>query len=44
ELFYKVQVTKFFSLKPDLQYIHNPGGVRGRDDALVGTLRLTLSF
>jgi porin len=44
ELFYKWQATKFFSIKPDLQYIHNPGGVSGRDAAFVGTVRMTLTF
>lgn len=43
ELFYKAQVTPWFSLKPDLQYIANPGGI-GLDDAWVGTLRAELAF
>jgi porin len=44
ELFYKLQVTPFLSIKPDLQYIVNPGGVSGRGDALVGTVRLQVEF
>ncbi|MBL9079037.1 MAG: carbohydrate porin [Planctomycetes bacterium] len=44
ELFYKVQVTPAFSLKPDLQWIVNPGGDPGLDDALVATLRAELVF
>ncbi len=39
ELFYKVQVTPAFSLKPDLQWIVNPGGDPSVDDALMATLR-----
>jgi porin len=44
ELFYKLQVTPFFSLKPDFQYIFNPGGAAGRDNALAFTLRSTIDF
>lgn len=45
ELFYKVQLTPFLSLKPDLQYVRHPGGGGpGLSDALVGTLRVQLDF
>lgn len=40
ELFYKLQLTSWLSIKPDLQYIINPSGGGSIDDALVGTLRL----
>ncbi len=43
ELFYKAHLTPWLSLKPDLQYIANPGGA-GLDDAWVATLRLELVF
>ncbi|MEM1356058.1 MAG: carbohydrate porin [Planctomycetota bacterium] len=43
ELFYKVQITPRLSVKPDLQYILDPGGV-GLDDAWVGTLRIEISY
>ena len=43
ELFYKAQLTPWLSIKPDLQYIANPGGA-GLDDAWVGTVRLELIF
>ena len=43
ELFYKVQLGTHLSLKPDVQYIVNPGG-GGLDDAWVTTLRIELSF
>lgn len=42
EWYYRAQVTPCFSIQPDLQWIKNPGGNSG--DALVGTLRLALSF
>jgi carbohydrate-selective porin OprB len=44
ELFYRAQITPALSLKPTLQWIQNPGGVKPVDDALVGTLRATLEF
>lgn len=44
EFFYKYEVTPAISLKPDLQYITNPGGVKTADDALVFTLRLDVTL
>jgi carbohydrate-selective porin OprB len=43
EVFYRYQATPWFSIKPDLQYIDNPGGA-GLDDAWVGTLRFEILF
>ena len=43
EIFYKIQVNDYLAIKPDLQYIANPGGA-GLDDAVVGTLRVELAF
>jgi porin len=43
ELFYKVQITPYLSIRPDVQYVFNPGGT-GADDALAGLLRMELSF
>lgn len=43
ELFYRIQLTPYLSVKPDLQYIANPGGA-GADDALAATVRVELSF
>jgi porin len=42
ETFYKFQVTDSVSIKPDLQYIVNPGGA-GRDALVVGT-RVEVAF
>lgn len=43
ELYYNAQITPFFSIQPDIQYIANPGG-SDSDDALVLGLRTTLRF
>lgn len=43
ELFYKMQVGSHLSVKPDVQYIVNPGG-GGLDDAWVMTLRIELAY
>jgi len=44
EFYYKFEVTPAISLKPDFQYITNPGGVKTADDALVFTLRLDVTL
>lgn len=43
ELFYKFQLTPALAIKPDLQYITNPGGT-GLPDAFVATLRIEMAF
>jgi porin len=42
ELFHKFQLTEFVSIKPDVQYIVNPGG-NGRDALVVGA-RVEIAF
>lgn len=44
ELFYKLQITPWCSIKPDIQYIHNPGGLATQGDAVAANLRLNLNF
>jgi porin len=44
ELLYKLQLTSWFSLKPNLQYLINPSGGGSIEDALIGTLRLELTW
>ena len=44
ELFYKLQLTPFVSIKPDLQLMFNPSGDQTVDDAVVGTLRMEITF
>jgi len=42
EYYYKIQLTGFMSIKPDVQYVFDPGG-DGRDALVVGA-RLEVSF
>lgn len=44
EVYYKLQITGFLSIKPDLQYIINPGGNSTTDNAFVGALRMQVAF
>lgn len=44
ELFYTLQIAPWLRIKPDLQFIHNPGGLPGVDDALVLSLRTAITF
>lgn len=44
ELTYADQLTPWLALQPDVQWIHQPGGDRDARDAVVGIVRLTLSF
>jgi carbohydrate-selective porin OprB len=43
ELYYGLALQPWLMVKPDLQYISNPGA-RATRDALVGTLRVTVAF
>jgi porin len=43
ELYYGLALRPWLMVKPDLQYIRNPGAGAAKD-ALVGTLRVTLAF
>ena len=43
ELFYKYQLAGWMSIKPDLQYIANPGGM-GNDDAIAIGVRWEIVF
>ncbi len=44
ELVYRFQVTPAVILRPDLQFVMNPGGDPALDDALVGMLRVEITF
>ena len=44
ELTYADSVTQYLSLQPDLQWVHHPGADASASDAVVATLRITLSF
>jgi porin len=43
ELFYRIQITPWFYVKPDIQYISNPAG-QGTPDALAISLRAQIDF
>ena len=43
EAFYQLQVTPWFDIKPDIQYIANPSG-NGTPDALAVTVRFQVQF
>jgi porin len=43
ELYYTIHVTDWLNLRPNLQYIHQPGGIDQTDDIILG-LKTTLSF
>ena len=44
ECFYKIQFNPFLSIKPDLQYVIDPGGNANLDNAFVPGLRVDASF
>ena len=44
ELYYAWKLTPWCTITPDVQYITEPGGLKSGRDALVGGLRLTISF
>lgn len=44
EVFYKLKLADWLSLKPDLQYVHNPGGGGIAGDAIVANLRVVIDF
>lgn len=44
ELYYKIQVAPWLDMTPDLQYIVQPGGLRGAHDDLVAGVRARVSF
>ncbi len=44
ELYYKVGVTPFFTVTPDVQYIMSPGGNSTVDDAIQVGVRVGVSF
>ena len=43
DFFYRLQLTPFFSMKPDVQMIDNPGGVHA-DTVWVGTMRFEVGL
>jgi porin len=44
EIFYSVHATSWLELRPNIQYVHQPGGItQNTDDVIVG-LRLSVNF
>lgn len=41
---YRLQLTPWLALQPDLQYVIHPGGIAGRNPAVVGGLRYEVQF
>ena len=44
ELYYRIQVTQWLQITPDLQYIATPGALSTTDDAVVMGLRARVTF
>jgi porin len=44
EIFYNAQVTKWWTIQPDFQWIFNPGGNTGASDAIVVGVRSSIVF
>jgi porin len=44
EATYRINLSPWWSLQPDLQYIVNPSGVKGSTDAVVIGMRTTIAF
>lgn len=44
ELYYGVHVTNWLTVRPNIQYIKSPGGVREVDNAVVGGLKVQAVF
>jgi len=44
EAFYKIAITPWLSVKPDIQFIHNPSGAAGVNDSVAGSVQFKASF
>ena len=44
ELYYGVHVTQWLTVRPNLQYVKNPGGVREVDSAVIGGVKVETVF
>lgn len=44
ELYYAVQVTPWWTITSDIEYVHRPGATSGIDDAIVAGVRMRWSF
>lgn len=44
ELFYEMRMPSWLTLRPNLQYLHDPGGRRDERDAIVVGLKSAIAF
>jgi hypothetical protein len=44
EVYYRIRVSKWLSVKPDIQYVADPGGAGGPADAMTFTLQVVADF
>ncbi|MFM9959111.1 MAG: carbohydrate porin [Phycisphaerales bacterium] len=44
ELFYKISVTPWITVTPDIQFVTDPSGSEDVSDAVVGSLRVSITF
>ncbi|MFK4873506.1 carbohydrate porin [Novosphingobium sp. ZW T3_23] len=44
ELFYGAQVSRFLQIRPDVQWLHRPGGTKANRDAIIVGARTAVSF
>ncbi len=44
EMFYKIRLNAWLSVQPDLQYVHDPGGINSQRDAVAGTVQVIADF
>jgi porin len=44
ETYYKMRLTAWLSVQPDLQFIHNPGGISSQHDAVALTVQALIDF
>ncbi|NWA28661.1 carbohydrate porin [Pseudomonas gingeri] len=44
ELYYGIHATNWLTIRPNIQFVHNPGAVKQVDDAWVGGLKIVTQF
>ena len=44
EIFYSVHAAKWLELRPNIQYVHQPGGIAQSSDDVIAGLRLSVNF
>lgn len=44
ELFYKIQATRWLDLRPNIQYVRQPGGISNKTSDVVIGLKLSVNL